>query len=78
MKPGIHPEVHSVMASCACGESFLTESTLTDLNMSICSKCHPFYTGAQKFLDTAGRIEKFERRFKDSKIDAKGNKKKTA
>lgn len=64
MKTDIHPELHPVMAHCACGNTFATRSTSSDLRVTICSHCHPYYTGAQKFVDTAGRIEKFERKFK--------------
>lgn len=64
MKPDIHPIVHELTARCACGNSFPTTSTLDDLKVTICSSCHPFFTGAQKFVDTAGRIEKFEKRYK--------------
>jgi large subunit ribosomal protein L31 len=64
MKKNLHPETHEVTAHCACGYSFTTSSTKNEINTSICSHCHPFYTGAQKFLDTAGRIEKFEQRYK--------------
>jgi large subunit ribosomal protein L31 len=64
MNKNIHPEVHRVTARCACGFSFLTTSTMSDLKTTICSHCHPFFTGAQKFVDTAGRIEKFEQRYK--------------
>jgi large subunit ribosomal protein L31 len=64
MKTAIHPELHEITAQCACGNSFTTHSTLSDIRATICSACHPFYTGEQKFLDTAGRIEKFEKRFK--------------
>ena len=67
MKKGIHPEVHKIVVHCACGQAYKTESTLPDLSVSICSACHPFYTGAQKFLDTAGRIEKFEKKYKKKK-----------
>lgn len=67
MKPGIHPEVHEVIASCACGYTFPTISTKSDISTTICSHCHPFFTGAQKFVDTAGRIEKFEQRYKKHK-----------
>lgn len=66
MKSAIHPELHEVNAHCACGNSFITHSTMSDIRATICSACHPFYTGEQKFLDTAGRIEKFEKRFKKS------------
>lgn len=63
MKKEIHPELFEVMASCACGNSFKTSSTKKDIHVTLCSACHPFYTGAQKFIDTAGRIEKFEKKF---------------
>lgn len=67
MKKDLHPENHEIVAYCACGHSFKTLSTLSDLSVSICSGCHPFYTGAQKFIDTAGRIEKFEKRYNKNK-----------
>lgn len=67
MKKNLHPENHEIIARCACGNSLKTTSTLSELDVSICSACHPFYTGAQKFLDTAGRIEKFEKRYSKSK-----------
>lgn len=66
MKKGIHPTLYEVTARCACGASYPTRSTKEDLHVTICAACHPFYTGAQKFLDTAGRIEKFEKRYKKS------------
>jgi len=64
MKKDLHPELHEVTAHCACGASFKTRSTSPELKVTLCSQCHPFFTGAQKFVDTAGRIEKFEKRFK--------------
>ncbi|HEX2977903.1 MAG TPA: 50S ribosomal protein L31 [Candidatus Babeliales bacterium] len=67
MKKELHPELHDVTAHCACGYSFKTMSTASDISVSICSHCHPFYTGSQKLVDTAGRIEKFEKRFKKGK-----------
>ena len=67
MKKEIHPELHEVTVRCACGNSFQTRSTSSELHLTICSKCHPFYTGAQKFVDTAGRIEKFEKRYSKKK-----------
>jgi len=67
MKQGIHPELHEITAHCACGRSFKTRTTSADLDVTICSACHPYFTGAQKFVDTAGRIEKFEKRFKKGK-----------
>lgn len=63
MKQGIHPELHEVNARCACGNSFVTRSTSPDLRVTICSNCHPFFTGAQKFVDTAGRIDKFNKKY---------------
>ena len=64
MKKGIHPELHEVTAHCACGNILRTRSTNTDIATTLCSKCHPFYTGAQKLVDTAGQIEKFKKKFK--------------
>jgi large subunit ribosomal protein L31 len=63
VKKGIHPEYHEVTVSCACGEKFVTKSTRKDLRLEICSKCHPFFTGRQKLIDTAGRVERFTRRY---------------
>ena len=63
MKKGIHPEYHDVTVSCACGEKFTTRSTRKELRLEICSKCHPFFTGKQKLIDTAGRVERFTRRY---------------
>lgn len=64
MKNAIHPELHEVLAHCACGNTFKTRTTAEELRVTLCSGCHPFYTGAQKYVDTAGRIEKFERKYK--------------
>jgi large subunit ribosomal protein L31 len=64
MKPGLHPEYQDINVSCACGNSFKTRSTLSkDLQVEICSACHPFYTGKQKVVDTAGRVGKFQARY---------------
>ncbi len=64
MKPDIHPNYSEVSVSCSCGESFTTRSTLgKDLHIDVCSKCHPFYTGTQKIMDTAGRVDKFNRKY---------------
>jgi len=63
MKPKIHPNYKEVTVVCACGETFVTRSTLKDLRLEICSKCHPFFTGKQKLIDTAGRVERFNRRY---------------
>jgi len=71
MKPGIHPEYQEVTVHCACGETFVTRSTRKELRLEICSKCHPFFTGKQKLIDTAGRVEKFNRRYRKSEPAAK-------
>ncbi|HEV2916282.1 MAG TPA: 50S ribosomal protein L31 [Candidatus Babeliales bacterium] len=63
MKKNLHPELHEVMAECACGFSFPTRSTSKSVRVTLCSRCHPFYTGAQKYVDTAGRIDKFKKKF---------------
>jgi large subunit ribosomal protein L31 len=63
MKPEIHPEYKEVEVRCACGNTFMTRSTRSELRLEICSVCHPFYTGKQKLIDTAGMVEKFERRY---------------
>lgn len=65
MKPEIHPEYKTVAITCSCGNSFETKSTYSNDSMSIdvCAKCHPFYTGKQKILDTAGQVDKFRRRY---------------
>ncbi len=63
MKSGIHPKYDEVTVTCACGNSFKTRSTAGDLKVEICSACHPFFTGKQKLLDTAGRIEKFNKKY---------------
>jgi large subunit ribosomal protein L31 len=67
MKKELHPAVNDVVIRCACGNSFNTISTAEELSIDICSKCHPFFTGQQKFVDTAGRIEKFSKRYATKK-----------
>lgn len=64
MKKDIHPTTHEITARCACGNSFTTRSTKNELKVTICSHCHPFFTGTQKYVDTAGRIEKFNKKYK--------------
>jgi large subunit ribosomal protein L31 len=64
MKTGIHPPYYEVTVTCACGNTFKTRSTKKDLKVEICSNCHPFFTGKQKYIDTAGRIEKFNKKYK--------------
>lgn len=62
MKEKIHPKYYQTTVRCSCGESFATGSTRKDLRVEVCSKCHPFYTGIQKIVDTTGQIEKFQKR----------------
>lgn len=67
MKKNIHPEKHLITVHCACGNAFQTHSTKTEIRTTLCSACHPFFTGTQKFVDTAGRIEKFEKKYSKNK-----------
>ncbi|HYC55452.1 MAG TPA: 50S ribosomal protein L31 [Candidatus Binatia bacterium] len=67
MKAGIHPEYKEVEVVCACGNSFRTRSTAPKIHVEICSNCHPFYTGTQKLMDTAGRVERFRQRYGNTK-----------
>ena len=63
MKTEIHPQYHQVQVHCACGETWTTGSTKKELRVEICSKCHPFFTGKQKLVDTAGRIDRFQKKY---------------
>ena len=63
MKKNLHPEYHEVSVHCACGETWTTRSTKKELRIEICSKCHPFFTGKQKLVDSAGRVERFRKRY---------------
>jgi large subunit ribosomal protein L31 len=65
MKEGIHPKYNEVQVTCSCGNTFATRSTTSTkaLHIEVCSQCHPFYTGKQKVMDTAGRIDKFRQRY---------------
>ncbi|MCC7407298.1 MAG: 50S ribosomal protein L31 [Phycisphaeraceae bacterium] len=63
MKAGIHPKYVTCQVTCACGNKFTTRSTQETLHVDLCNMCHPFFTGKQKFVDTAGRVEKFQRKF---------------
>ena len=64
MKQGIHPEYNEIKVSCSCGESFVTRSTAgKEVLLDVCSKCHPFYTGKQKIIDTAGRVDRFQQKY---------------
>lgn len=63
MKEGIHPKYETVTIRCACGAEVVTKSTAGDMRVEICSKCHPFYTGRQKLVDSGGRVDKFKKRY---------------
>ena len=63
MKPDIHPKYVRATVKCACGNTFETLSSIKEIKVAICSNCHPFYTGKQKLVDTAGRIEKFQKKY---------------
>jgi large subunit ribosomal protein L31 len=67
MKKDVHPEYQECVVTCACGSTFKTRSTKKEIRVEICSQCHPFFTGKQKFIDSAGRIEKFKKKFGDAK-----------
>ena len=74
MKTGIHPKYVETKVTCACGNAFTTHSTRPEIHVDICSACHPFYTGKQKFVDTAGRVEKFQKRFGGNYFGSRGKK----
>ena len=63
MKKKIHPKLNKAKVTCACGEEFETLSTRTEMRVEMCAACHPFYTGEQKLVDSAGRVEKFQRKY---------------
>ncbi|MBP7462176.1 MAG: 50S ribosomal protein L31 [Candidatus Delongbacteria bacterium] len=64
MKTGIHPEYKEVKVTCVCGNTFTTRSTAKEIKVEICSACHPFFTGKAKLVDTAGRVERFRKKYK--------------
>ncbi len=66
MKQGIHPKYEVSTIRCACGSEFETRSTKTNIRVDVCAKCHPFFTGKQKLVDTGGRVDRFNKRFKES------------
>lgn len=79
MKEGIHPNYFETTVTCSCGNQFTTGSTVPELKVDICNACHPFYTGKLKYVDTAGRIEKFQSKFAGgtyASLQKKANKKK--
>jgi large subunit ribosomal protein L31 len=63
MKQGIHPQYYQARVTCACGETFVTGSTRKEIRVEICSKCHPFYTGARRLVDSEGRVQRFARKY---------------
>ena len=67
MKKGIHPEYGECQVVCACGNTFVTRSSKKEIRVEICSQCHPFFTGKQKLVDSAGRVEKFRKKYGDRK-----------
>jgi large subunit ribosomal protein L31 len=71
MKKDIHPIYYQTQVSCACGNAFVVGSAKQKLDIEICSQCHPFYTGSSKLLDTAGRVEKFKKRYAGAKASVK-------
>lgn len=73
MKQGIHPDYKQTTIRCACGEVIETGSTKENISVEICSKCHPFYTGKQKLVDTGGRVERFRKKFNLGKTNKSGN-----
>ena len=72
MKQGIHPDYHEINVQCACGNTFTTRSTRKDdIHVEICAECHPFFTGRQKLVDTAGRVDRFNKRYGKKQPEAK-------
>ena len=74
MKKDIHPKYQVVKVKCGCGNTFETRSTVKEIHAEICSMCHPFYTGKHKFVDTAGRIERFQKKYGQSYMTPKDDK----
>jgi large subunit ribosomal protein L31 len=67
MKPDIHPQYYDTTITCACGAVYQTRSTMENIRVEICSACHPLFTGEKRYVDTSGRIERFEKRYKGKK-----------
>ena len=63
MKPNLHPMYHTITAHCQCGNSFETRSTAATLSVEVCAQCHPYFTGKQRLMDTAGRVDRFRRKY---------------
>jgi large subunit ribosomal protein L31 len=71
VKPGIHPKYQEIEVRCACGATFKTRSTKSEMHLDICRECHPFFTGRQKLIDTEGRVERFTKRFGTQTAEAR-------
>jgi large subunit ribosomal protein L31 len=69
VKTGIHPEYIECTVTCSCGNTFTTRSTVKELHVELCNKCHPFYTGKQRMVDSGGRVERFRKRYAKAGID---------
>lgn len=78
MQTGIHPDTHLCKVTCTCGNTFFVISVEEEMSVGLCSNCHPFYTGQQKFVDTAGRVDRFAQRYKMGGDDLKNQAKKQA
>jgi large subunit ribosomal protein L31 len=78
MKEGIHPNYPPAAVQCACGNKFITRSTRGDFQVDVCGACHPFYTGTQKLIDTAGRVDRFRKRYEKKAVTAKAAEPKAA
>lgn len=78
MKQGIHPEYVDATIHCSCGETFQTRATQSEIRVEICSKCHPFFTGKQKFVDSGGRVQRFQDKYGEYKAPEKPSKAKAA
>ena len=78
MKPGIHPDYKEAVISCACGASYATMSTRGTFSVDVCSACHPFFTGKQRMMDTAGRVERFRKKYENVAPVASSSKKEKA
>jgi len=72
MKPGIHPAYKKAIVTCVCGNTFETRSTIGNLRVEICSNCHPYFTGKQKLVDSAGRVERFNKKYGKKEAQPQG------
>ena len=70
MKPNLHPKYYKLTVQCACGNQFETRSTSPTIHVEVCAKCHPYFTGKQRLVDTAGRVDRFRRKYQGEKVPA--------